>query len=1179
MNERFKKIITYIKKHKDFIIWVYKKWKGPLNLRAFKIWLAFLVTLAGGNCIYFALNSDAVWSFELSYNSIGMWDAVIAFISFLGFYSLLYFDNKKSFNEGLEKVVKTQMQLLLDPIKLYKDFRDMDFSHGLDFIPSSKTEEIVKKLRDESNRNIRILGVSGMGKTYAIQQAFLGLEDEAPVFYCDNTEDSRFMTALETLNSQYPDGGTLILDNCRYDVYSMVKSRYGRKFRIISAFYDITVGSNDDRNIFIVEDDVKALVNQIVEEKIRRDASEENRAKLKDYSGNNTYMALLLVNTYNESKEIGKIDDDTLFSKLLYVEGDNQQEYRIAERTLALCQPIGYEAPDDKELEYLKSNKSITRFETNVDRDAVFERVIETLEERNLLEHDATFINMRPQPLAIWLVGEWLTDCKEKRFYAILKDLSVADKQLADRIIDAWCARLRLLKGDKRAESVCEKLYDVKNGLFSSEDVVCSDHGSRLFLAMCTVNPVISANSLSSVIGQMSFERIEKELTGDARRNVVRALEKLSFSHSSYDKAIPALAKLAVAENETWANNAKGQFLQLFHVQLAGTEASLIERLEVLKSLHEIDSAYTPLVVDAIGSALSFGHFVRMGGAEDFGIVSLVDYRPSYKEMVEYWEGIINLAMDILSEDKSYIPVIAKIVAKKARQIANAGCMNVLAGIMGSIMPLIGDEWPEMRETLITAKNYDSFSQDDSKLLDEMLKKLEPQAFMNRYNDVMYSILSQHALKGADIMKMQEEAAKPFAEEFLSERLYKQEGLNEVLIESDGHELWQLARWVAVLANETQFAELLSAVLDIVKEKDKNFSSRFIDQLLFTSENKLLNDQFVDDLYNHGYFDMFARLSATMDRDGLEYFNKLHGMLRDGKLEEYYFIRFLESKRTMNLDTIYSIASVLFKTECLSDRMVTTFNFLSTCWFMDSLYQREDIMTLLKEVTLQYPLEKISNSHDFPMIVEHILVNADDNDFAKLLNRKFIEYLDKSVVHNGLPRIYNILLTKYRDAIWDDFSTAIIDFDNYGGFYLNVRYEIGSGFEFGEKCLFAGHYDQIKELCKNNPKNAPFIMASMCPIFKDDNDEATFHPFVIWLIDEFGTDDNVLSEIHANMGTFHWTGSTIPLINKRRRCFEGLLNHKYPNVRDWAARCLKAESADRQIELRNEAYNKLRFQK
>jgi len=42
---------------------------------------------------------------------------------------------------------------------------------------------------------------------------------------------------------------------------------------------------------------------------------------------------------------------------------------------------------------------------------------------------------------------------------------------------------------------------------------------------------------------------------------------------------------LALAESETWANNATGQFVQLFQISLSGGNASYEERLIVIDEL------------------------------------------------------------------------------------------------------------------------------------------------------------------------------------------------------------------------------------------------------------------------------------------------------------------------------------------------------------------------------------------------------------------------------------------------------------------------------------------------------------------------------------------------------------------------------------------------------------------
>ena len=56
---------------------------------------------------------------------------------------------------------------------------------------------------------------------------------------------------------------------------------------------------------------------------------------------------------------------------------------------------------------------------------------------------------------------------------------------------------------------------------------------------------------------------------------------------------------------------------------------------------------------------------------------------------------------------------------------------------------------------------------------------------------------------------------------------------------------------------------------------------------------------------------------------------------------------------------------------------------------------------------------------------------------------------------------------------------------------------------------------------------------------------------------------SVLHDLHANMHTFSWVGSPIPLFEQCREFLTGLLNHKRQSVRDWAKSCI--EEYDKEI--------------
>ena len=54
-----------------------------------------------------------------------------------------------------------------------------------------------------------------------------------------------------------------------------------------------------------------------------------------------------------------------------------------------------------------------------------------------------------------------------------------------------------------------------------------------------------------------------------------------------------------------------------------------------------------------------------------------------------------------------------------------------------------------------------------------------------------------------------------------------------------------------------------------------------------------------------------------------------------------------------------------------------------------------------------------------------------------------------------------------------------------------------------------------------------------------------------FLIDEFGDNDKVLAALSANMHSFGWHGSAVPIYQKLVSALEPLLKHKLATVQSW----------------------------
>ena len=88
----------------------------------------------------------------------------------------------------------------------------------------------------------------------------------------------------------------------------------------------------------------------------------------------------------------------------------------------------------------------------------------------------------------------------------------------------------------------------------------------------------------------------------------------------------------------------------------------------------------------------------------------------------------------------------------------------------------------------------------------------------------------------------------------------------------------------------------------------------------------------------------------------------------------------------------------------------------------------------------------------------------------------------------------------------------------------------------------------------------------MIPIYQDNG----FHALVISLLDNYGDNQNILDSLSANMGSFSWSGSTIPLYEQKINALESLIPHKNKIVEDWAIQKIEWTKKDIEREQQRE---------
>jgi hypothetical protein len=118
----------------------------------------------------------------------------------------------------------------------------------------------------------------------------------------------------------------------------------------------------------------------------------------------------------------------------------------------------------------------------------------------------------------------------------------------------------------------------------------------------------------------------------------------------------------------------------------------------------------------------------------------------------------------------------------------------------------------------------------------------------------------------------------------------------------------------------------------------------------------------------------------------------------------------------------------------------------------------------------------------------------------------------------------------------------------------------------GDGVLFSNdeRNKMILNWCAEHPSMAPKRVANMMPLEIEDNGKVVWHPIAMAILDNYGSDEEVLEAITANMGSFGTVGSSIPYYNNQKELLLQIKKHANPTVRDWVDSML--DYTDKQIQ-------------
>lgn len=246
-----------------------------------------------------------------------------------------------------------------------------------------------------------------------------------------------------------------------------------------------------------------------------------------------------------------------------------------------------------------------------------------------------------PRPLGVLLAVEaWQANPDLMR--------SLAEKLPTDAARRAYEERLRLIAGSGQVEAFAA----TELGRFRQLRELTSAADAHRWEAVGHAQPTLAARYMRDALAEASRDE-RRALAAGARRELVWALERLARRDDCFSDAIWALAHLAVAETESYGNNATGELISKFQLFLGGTTRAYPERLAVIDELLRSPTAdYRVLAVKALARPIATGGEMSFRGDPGDFEPRAPPWRPTnQQELADAVFGALDRLRDVARTD------------------------------------------------------------------------------------------------------------------------------------------------------------------------------------------------------------------------------------------------------------------------------------------------------------------------------------------------------------------------------------------------------------------------------------------------------------------------------------------------------------------------------------------------
>lgn len=524
------------------------------------------------------------------------------------------------------------------PFWSVRDFLAQQELHSVEYCWSDSTDSLRDTLRRQvihpgTGGPLRVSGMTGVGKSRLVLETFA--EPSSTAVYVPYAEQLS-VEVLTWMRNRPGLSVTLVVDECSLSEAERLQT-YASSAE--GSLRLVTIGQDappDRLNHFAVDPMTDDVIREVV-----LGVHPQNTLDQREWIVDKARGFVKLARRLAEVARRTRIDLTELNVPQLLGEMFSNEE-REALMVVALLSDVGWEGEHGVEGQTLSDHMQI---EWKACR-----RVIERMEVRGYIGRRGRYRHVTPELLAIWFAAEEWRANRD----GLLDIFNQASPEMADRMS-------RRFRQMPHVDEVADLAKDVlgPEGPFRTLAILNHRRNAKLFGDFSRVAPEAAIATLEGVFNQLDEVGIWSLNAG--RREIVWTLERLVARRNLFPRAARLLLRLAVSENEHFANNSTGVFQSLFDPTAHATEANGDERLQLLAEvLGSEDERELHIAIGAVK-----GIFNVHGGfavsADPGGEPPPTAWAPeSWEERAAYCRKAFVLLENLLSHDSATVRTAAE---------------------------------------------------------------------------------------------------------------------------------------------------------------------------------------------------------------------------------------------------------------------------------------------------------------------------------------------------------------------------------------------------------------------------------------------------------------------------------------------------------------------------------------